>query len=185
MKCVLFDAAPMHADNFVKLAKDGFYDGLLFHRVIDNFMIQTGDPDSRNAGDGVMLGAGGPEYTIPPEFHPDLYHRKGVLAAARQGDHINPGKESNGSQFYIVKGKKLTDAEMDAMEAGGSHIRFTGQQRTVYKNLGGTPHLDYSYTVFGEVVEGLWVIDRISAVPTDQHDRPLEDVRIMRITVLR
>ncbi|MFC2111851.1 peptidylprolyl isomerase [Bacteroidota bacterium] len=185
MKCVLFEETPMHVENFVKLAKEGYYDGMLFHRVIPNFMIQTGDPNSRNAEKGVALGHGGPGYTIPAEFHPDLYHRKGVLATARQVDRINPAKESNGSQFYFVQGKKIPDAEMDAMEASGSHITFTQEQRMIYKNLGGTPHLDYSYTVFGEIIEGIEVLDEISFVPTDNRDRPIEDVRIIKVSVLK
>jgi cyclophilin family peptidyl-prolyl cis-trans isomerase len=185
MKCILYGETPMHADNFVKLARQGFYDGLLFHRVIRDFMIQTGDPNSRNAQKGQALGYGDAGYRIPPEFHPDLYHKKGALGAARQGDRVNPGRESNGSQFYIVRGKKLTDAELDAMEKNGSHIPFTEEQRKVYRETGGAPHLDYAYTVFGEVVEGFETLDKIASVPTDSRDRPLEDVKIIRITVLK
>jgi len=185
MKCILFEETPMHAENFIKLFREGYYEGLLFHRVIHGFMIQTGDPNSRNAFKGQVLGHGGPDYTIPAEFHPDLYHRKGVLASARHGDQINPGKESNGSQFYIVQGKIISDAEMDAMESNGSHIKFTDEQRMIYKNIGGTPHLDYSYTVFGEITEGLEVLDKIASVPTDNRDRPLEDVKIISIKVLK
>jgi cyclophilin family peptidyl-prolyl cis-trans isomerase len=185
MKCILFEETPMHAENFVKLFREGYYDGVLFHRVIRDFMIQTGDPDSKNAQKGEVLGHGGPDYTIPAEFHPDLYHRKGVLASARQGDQLNPGKESNGSQFYIVQGKIISDAEMDAMEANGSHIKFTNEQRMVYRSIGGTPHLDYSYTVFGEVTEGLEVLDKIASLPTDNRGRPHEDVKIISIKVLK
>lgn len=184
MKCGLFEETPMHAENFIKLAKEGFYEGILFHRVMNNFMIQCGDPLSKKAQKGQALGYGDPGYTIPPEFHPDLYHRKGVMATARQPDQINPNKESNGSQFYFVQGIKLSDQQLDAMEKDGSHISFTPEQRMIYKSIGGTPHLDYSYTVFGEVLEGLEIIDKIAAVPVDQRNRPIEDVKIIRVTVL-
>ena len=185
IKCILYQETPMHSDNFVQLARDGFYDGLLFHRVIRDFMIQTGDPYSRNARKGVALGYGDAGYTIPAEFHPALYHKKGALAAARQGDGVNPNRESNGSQFYIVLGKKFSEAELDAMENNGSHIPFTADQRVQYRNAGGTPHLDYSYSVFGEVVEGFEIVDKIAAVSTDDRDRPLEDVKIIRVSVLK
>ena len=185
MKCVLYEEASMHADNFIKLVKESFYDGILFHRVIPDFMIQTGDPNSKNAAKGVSLGQGGPGYTVPAEFHPDLYHRKGVLAAARLGDNINPSRESSGSQFYIVQGKKITDSEMNSIESNGTHITFSQEQRIIYKNLGGTPHLDYSYTVFGEIINGFDVLDKIASVPTDNRNRPLEDVRIIKVTVLK
>lgn len=185
MKCILYQETPMHAENFVELSAKGFYDGLLFHRVISDFMIQTGDPDSRAAQKGVMLGYSDSGYKIPAEFHPDLYHRKGILAAARQGDQVNPGRESNGSQFYIVQGKIFTDEELNVMEAGGGHIAFTQEQRMYYTTIGGTPHLDYAYTVFGEVTEGLDVIDKIAYVQTDGNNRPIEDVMIIKITVLK
>jgi peptidyl-prolyl cis-trans isomerase B (cyclophilin B) len=184
IKCILYEETPFHTENFVSLASQGFYEGLLFHRVIQDFMIQTGDPGSRNAPQGAALGYGDAGYTIPGEFHPSLYHKKGVLAAARQGDQVNPARESNSSQFYIVQGMKMTDAELDAMEASGAHIKFTPEQREIYREQGGTPHLDYAYSVFGEVVEGLDVIAKIASVPTDERDRPLNDVRIIRITVL-
>ncbi len=182
--CILYEETPMHSENFLGLARKGFYDGLLFHRVISGFMIQTGDPNSRNAQAGDALGSGDPGYRIPAEFHPSLYHKRGALGAARQGDRVNPGRESNGSQFYIVQGKKFSDAELNSMEARGTHIRFTPQQRELYRKTGGSPHLDYSYTVFGEVIGGFGVLDDIASVPTDSRDRPLEDVRIIRITVL-
>lgn len=185
MKCILYNETPMHAENFIELASKGFYDGLLFHRVINGFMIQTGDPGSRDAKKGAMLGFGDSGYTIPGEFHPDLYHRKGVLAAARQGDHVNPGRESNGSQFYIVQGQIISEEQLNAMEEGGGHIPFTQEQKMYYTSLGGTPHLDYAYTVFGEVTEGLEIIDRIASVQTDGNDRPLEDVKIISISVLK
>ena len=175
----------MHADNLVELANKGFYNGLLFHRVISDFMVQTGDPNSRDAGKGERLGFGDSGYLVPAEFHPDLYHKKGALASARQGDHVNPGRESNGSQFYIVQGKQFTNEDLDAFEAGGGHIAFTAEQRMHYTVMGGAPHLDYSYTVFGEVIEGFDVVDKIAAVQTDGNDRPVEDVKIISITVLK
>jgi cyclophilin family peptidyl-prolyl cis-trans isomerase len=181
----LYDQTPFHQENFLKLIGEHYYDGLLFHRVIKDFMIQTGDPDSKDAKPGQLLGRGGPDYTIPAEFVPELYHRKGAIAAARQGDRINPKKESSGSQFYIVEGRKYTDQELDAMEQRNMHIRFTDEQREVYKTLGGTPHLDYSYTVFGQVTDGLNVLDSIANVPTDKNNRPLKDVKIITIKVLK
>lgn len=185
MKCILYEQTPMHADNFIKLVNDGTYNGVLFHRVIKDFMIQTGDPDSKNAAKGTVVGSGGPGYRVPAEFHPDLYHKKGALAAARQGDQTNPNRESNGSQFYIVLGKVFSDEQLDQMESAGSHIKFTSEQRMFYKALGGTPHLDYEYTVFGEVIDGIDVIDAIAAEPTNEIDRPLEDVKIIKISVLK
>jgi peptidyl-prolyl cis-trans isomerase B (cyclophilin B) len=184
MKCILYEQTPMHTENFVELVKKGTYNGVLFHRVIKDFMIQTGDPESKNAPGGDMLGSGGVGYTIPAEFHPDLYHKKGAIASARQGDQTNPNRESNGSQFYIVQGEIFTDAQLDHFEKAGAHIRFTAEQRMLYKALGGSPHLDYAYTVFGEVVEGLEVIDAIAAVQTDRHNRPLKDVKVNKISIL-
>jgi peptidyl-prolyl cis-trans isomerase B (cyclophilin B) len=174
----------MHTYNFIELVNEGIYNGVLFHRVIKDFMIQTGDPDTKNAEKGALLGRGGPGYTIPPEFHPDYYHKKGALASARQGDKINPSRESNGSQFYIVQGKIYTDEKLDKMESSGSHIRFTPEQRMVYKSIGGAPHLDYAYTVFGEVIEGHDIIDVIASEPIDDNKRPLKDVKIIKITLL-
>ncbi len=185
MKCILYEQTPMHADNFINLVNDGTYNGVLFHRVIKDFMIQTGDPDSKNAAKGAVAGSGGPGYRIPAEFHPDLYHKKGALAAARQGDQTNPNRESNGSQFYIVHGAAFSDEQLDQMESAGSHIKFTAEQRMFYKALGGTPHLDYEYTVFGEVIDGIEVIDAIASEPTNETDRPLEDVKIIKISVLK
>lgn len=185
MKCILYEQTPMHADNFIQLVNDGTYNGVLFHRVIKDFMIQTGDPESKNAAKGALVGSGGPGYRVPAEFHPDLYHKKGALAAARQGDQTNPNRESNGSQFYIVHGEVFSDEQLDQMESSGAHIKFTAEQRMYYKSLGGTPHLDYGYTVFGEVIEGIEVIDAISSEPTDERDRPLEDVKIIKITVFK
>jgi len=185
MKCILYEQTPMHADNFIKLVKNGTYNGVLFHRVIKDFMIQTGDPDSKNAAQGTLVGTGGVGYLVPAEFHPDLYHKNGAIAAARQGDQTNPNRESNGSQFYIVKGEIFSDEQLDQMESAEAHIKFTAEQRMVYKAVGGTPHLDYAYTVFGEVIEGFEVIDKITSEPVDERDRPLEDVKIIKITVLK
>lgn len=172
----LYNETPKHRDNFSKLALEGYYDGLLFHRVIENFMIQGGDPNSRYAGEKQRLGEGGPDYRIDAEFNDSLYHKKGVIAAARND---NPEKASSGSHFYLVQGRTFTDAGLDSLE----QLRLGGRkippyQREVYKSLGGTPHLDQNYTVFGEVVHGIGLIDQIAAEPTDQYDRPLEDQRI-------
>ncbi len=230
----LYDETPLHRDNFLKLAGEGFYDGVLFHRVINHFMIQGGDPASKAAKPGERLGNGGPGYTIPAEFVPGLVHKKGALAAARLGDQANPLKASSGSQFYIVHGKVWRPGELDTLEMqtnrglrqnilrtvfspfqeemnrfrqennqdalnrkvtelqarvdslyeAAPKTRFTEQQRQLYTTVGGSPHLDGGYTVFGEVVEGLEVIDKIAAVKTDQSNRPLQDIR-MNIKVIR
>lgn len=185
MKCILYEETPMHAENFLELVQKGFYNGLSFHRVIKEFMIQTGDPDSRKATGGALPEHGDVGYTIPAEFYPDLYHRKGAMGAARQGDQVNPNRESDGSQFYIVQGKVFSDEELDQMERSGAHIKFTDEQRQVYKTLGGTPHLDYAYTVFGQVIDGFDVIDAIAATPTDNRDRPLVDVKLINISILK
>lgn len=177
----LYNETPKHRDNFIKLVKEGYYNDLLFHRVIKDFMIQGGDPDSRNAGPNVQLGAGGPNYKIPAEIIPGLYHKKGALAAARQGDQVNPQKMSSGSQFYIVQGKKSSPAELEQLSRGYG-INFSPEQKEVYSTIGGTPFLDNSYTVFGEVVKGLDVIDKIAAVKTMYGDRPAVDVK-MKITM--
>ncbi len=184
----LSDSTPLHRDNFVKLVKQGYYDSVLFHRVIKNFMIQSGDPNSKHAGAGDELGNGGPPYTIPAEFRASLFHHKGVIAAAREGDDVNPQKASSGSQFYIVQGKIFTDAGLDSVET----YRLKGRkipagEREVYKTLGGSPHLDQGYTVFGEVVEGLSIVDSIAIVPTSgrPYDRPLQEVRILKMKLVR
>ncbi|HEY6083459.1 MAG TPA: peptidylprolyl isomerase [Chitinophagaceae bacterium] len=172
----LSDETPHHRDNFIKLVKKHFYDGLLFHRVIKNFMIQGGDPDSKHAKAGEMLGNGDVGYTIPAEFRPDLFHQKGALAAARDN---NPERASSGCQFYIVEGKKYTDEELDNLEQtrlGGRKI--PAAHREIYKTAGGTPWLDQNYTVFGQVIKGLDVLDKIAAVKTDPNDRPLKDVKM-------
>jgi cyclophilin family peptidyl-prolyl cis-trans isomerase len=229
MKIKLYDETPRHRDNFIRLTKDGFYNNLLFHRVINEFMIQGGDPDSKNAKPGVQLGNGGPGYDLPAEIRfPQLFHKKGVIAAAREGDNVNPEKKSSGSQFYITQGKIFTDEELDKIEERingmkknqvyyslmsaqknslitlqkeGKFDEYTTLQqkikeeaeqkikkltkytipeniREVYKTVGGTPHLDTNYTVFGEVIEGLNVIDSIATVETDPNNRPLKDIKM-------
>lgn len=183
----LSDATPLHRDNFLKLVKSGYYDGVLFHRVISQFMIQTGDPDSKGAPAGQPLGNGSPGYTIPAEFRPALFHRKGVIAAAREGDQVNPSKASSGSQFYIVQGKKFTDGAMDTLERR-RNIVIPADQREVYKTIGGTPHLDQQYTVFGQLIRGEDVLDRIAATPTSKaadRDRPLQDIRIVKARLVK
>jgi cyclophilin family peptidyl-prolyl cis-trans isomerase len=184
----LSDSTPLHRDNFLKLVKQHFYDSILFHRVIRNFMIQTGDPESKQAKPNVILGNGGPEYTVPAEFRPALFHKKGMVAAARTGDDVNPQKASSGSQFYIVQGKKFTDGGLDSVET----FRLKGRKlpaahREVYKTLGGAPHLDQHYTVFGEVIKGLEVVDSIAATPVNRvaGDRPVADVRIIKAILVK
>ncbi|MBL7750415.1 MAG: peptidylprolyl isomerase [Chitinophagaceae bacterium] len=182
----LSDSTPLHRDNFLRMVKIGYFDSLLFHRVIKEFMIQGGDPESKRAAKGQPLGSGGPSFRIPAEFRPGLFHKKGVIAAARNN---NPEKASSPSQFYIVQGKKYTDAELDNLEK----TRLEGRsiplvQREVYKTLGGTPQLDQNYTVFGEVVKGLEVVDKIAGVETSKgpdRDRPLEDVRIIHAQLIK
>ncbi len=180
MLAELFASTPLHRDNFVKLAEAGFYDGLLFHRVINGFMIQGGDPMSRSASPGQMLGMGGPGYQIPAEFVDSLIHLKGAIAAARTN---NPKKESSGSQFYIVQGSPVTEAQLDQIERMRG-FRYTPEQRAAYLKQGGTPHLDREYTVFGRVIEGLDVIDKIAAVETQPGDRPKKDVW-MKVRVIK
>lgn len=170
----LYDKTPRHRDNFLKLANEGFYDSLLFHRVMNNFMIQGGDPQSKNAQPGIMLGAGDVGYTIPAEFDSTLYHKKGALAAARNN---NPEKASSGCQFYIVQGKIYTDDELNRIEMQNG-IKFSSAKRMTYKMLGGTPHLDMNYTVFGEVESGLEVVDMIAIAARNNSNRPLKDIRM-------
>ena len=235
IKVKLYNETPKHRDNFIKLVKDGMYEGTLFHRVIKDFMIQAGDPDSKNAPKGKMLGAGDVGYTIPAEFvYPKFFHKKGALSAARQGDNVNPKKESSGCQFYIVTGKVYNDSTLLSMESqmnenkinvifntlAQKHMKeiykmrkandenglydlqeklfaeaqeiaakqpefhFTPEQIEAYTTVGGTPHLDGEYTVFGEVVEGMDVVDKIQQVKTDRSDRPEEDVKIIKATIL-
>lgn len=231
----LFGDTPQHRDNFLKLVKDGYYDGVLFHRVIDQFMIQTGDPDSKNAPAGKRLGAGGPDYTLPAEVvYPKHFHYRGALAAARQADQVNPERRSSGSQFYIVTGKPYTPESLSQMEQQLSMMRkqeifnklasenrekiidlrrnrnqaglqelqdslialtdaqvkanppkFTPEQTQAYTTVGGTPHLDNQYTVFGEVVSGMDVVEKIEKAQTDASDRPLDDIRIISAKVVK
>ena len=226
----LYDETPIHRDNFVKLVKEGYYDGTLFHRVIKDFMIQGGDPDSKGAPAGKMLGVGGPDYTLEAEIKDNLYHKRGALAAARQGDEVNPERRSSGSQFYIVWGQvykenqlnqlgkqirmqKVQDAFNDLAKARREEIMqmrrernraglqelqdqliaeaenkvgkqgLTDQQMQLYSTVGGTPHLDGQYTVFGEVEEGLNVVEQIQNTATGRGDRPTNDID-MRMTII-
>jgi len=185
----LYDSTPLHRDNFLKLVKSHYYDSMLFHRIIQNFMIQAGDPNSKRAQPHQPLGNGGPAYTIPAEFGVTLYHKKGVLAAARMGDNVNPEKRSSGSQFYIVQGRTFTDAELDSVEIARLQGRkLPSHHREVYKTTGGTPQLDQNYTVFGEVVKGLEVVDKIASLATSKaqdRDRPLQDVRIIEARLIK
>ena len=227
----LYDATPLHKANFIKLIKQGYFDDLLFHRVIEDFMIQGGDPNSLNAKQGIMLGEGGPDYTIPAEFVDNLFHKKGAIAAARQGDDVNPEMRSAGSQFYIVQGKVLTDGDVkkiedrinasrlnklvtqyideaknEAYNTGGmidyqiilpnarkkaeeqfkaeGYYKIPKDKLKVYQTIGGTPHLDNAYTVFGEIIEGLEVIDKIASTETDKNNRPVRDIK-MRISKVK
>lgn len=182
---VLYDDTPIHKDNLLELIKKNFYDGVLFHRVIPGFMVQAGDPTSKTAKPGDRLGSNGPGYTIPAEFRPNRYHKKGALAAARLGDAANPKKESSGSQFYIVTGKVWSVNELDQMEKGNQHPKFTEEQRKVYTTTGGYPPLDYQYSVFGEVTDGMDVVEKISKVDREPSDRPKVDVKIISFTVIK
>ena len=234
MVLLLYDQTPQHRDNFVKLTQEGYFDGLLFHRVINHFMIQGGDPQSKNAPSGQRLGNGGPNYTILAEIKPEFFHKKGVLAAARTPDSTNPEKRSSGSQFYIVQGEIFTDGGLDSLETEMNHrqaqqinqavfnehkaelnklmqagqrdsfnvriaeikelasrkvaeaepYKISPEKRAVYKSIGGYPSLDGGYTVFGEMIEGFDVLDKIAAVETDQFDRPKENVT-MKVKVLK
>ena len=226
----LYDETPIHRDNFLKLAKEGYYDGTLFHRVIKGFMIQGGDPDSKNAPAGKMLGVGGPDYTLQAEIKDNLFHKRGALAAARQGDEVNPERRSSGSQFYIVWGdiynegqlrqfskqlrmQKVQDAfnalaaehkaeimqmRRDRNRAGLQELQdklvaeaeskvgkdgLTEEQLQLYSTLGGTPHLDGQYTVFGEVEEGLEIVEMIQGTATGRADRPLDDIEMRMVVV--
>lgn len=229
----LYNDTPLHRDNFLKLVKEGFYDGVLFHRVIDNFMIQTGDPNSKIARPGQRLGSGDPGYTIEAEIqYPKHFHKYGALSAARTGDNVNPEKRSSGSQFYIVTGQKVDERQLEMMnmrknqEAVGKEFRSLAMQyrdsisamqsagdqegledlrlklvreaeakvnvspmsdyvREEYMKNGGTPHLDGDYTVFGEVVKGMDVVEKIQKVETDSADRPKEDVKVISAKILK
>lgn len=177
IEVILYNNTPKHRDNFIKLAEEGFYDDLLFHRVVNGFMIQGGDPDSKDAAPGQALGRGGPGYQIDAEI--GAPHLRGALAAARDG---NPLKRSSGSQFYIVQGRPVTEEALNQMEAQKS-IKYSPEQREVYKNEGGSPFLDGEYTVFGEVISGMEVVDQIAEMNTDPNNRPTEDVR-MKVRIL-
>ena len=184
----LYDETPLHRENFIKLAEEHYFDSLLFHRVIEDFMIQGGDPNSRNAEPGQFLGDGDPGYTVPAEFRLDegIYHKRGVIGAAREGNDVNPEMASCASQFYFVWGKVFDDEGLDRTqeridrETGGK-VKLTPEMREYYKTYGGTPHLDGQYTVFGEITEGLDVVEAIQKMDTDENDRPLTDVRIMKV----
>lgn len=180
----LFGDTPKHRDNFVKLVKEGYYDGTLFHRVIRDFMIQGGDPDSKNAPAGKMLGEGDPGYTIEAEFiYPKHFHKRGALAAARTGDYVNPERRSSGSQFYIVTGQIFNPHTLSRAASRVPGGKFTEEQIKAYTTVGGAPHLDGQYTVFGEVTKGMDVVDKIQMVATDANDRPEEDVRVIKMTL--
>ncbi len=189
IKIELFDNTPQHRDNFKKLVKEGFYDSLLFHRVIPEFMIQGGDPDSKNAAFGQNLGTGGPGYTIPAEIIrnesglPNV-HIRGMLAAARMGDQMNPKKESSGSQFYIVQGKKTDEAFLRQVESARG-FKYSEEQIRQYKELGGTPHLDGEYTVFGKVISGLEVVEVISRASANAANRPNTNIRIIKAKIVK
>jgi cyclophilin family peptidyl-prolyl cis-trans isomerase len=181
----LSDSTPLHRNNFLKLVNQHFYDGILFHRVMSQFMVQAGDPKSKTARPGEALGQGGPGYTVPAEMRPYLFHKKGALAAARTPDEINPTRESNGSQFYLVHGRIYSEEELSSVETRLNGYKIPEAHREVYKTLGGTPSLDQKYTVFGEVIKGISVIDSIAAVPTGERNRPVEDVRIIKATLIK
>ncbi|MBN1252975.1 MAG: peptidylprolyl isomerase [Bacteroidales bacterium] len=240
LKVKLYDETPEHKNNFLKLIDEKFYEGVLFHRVIADFMIQAGDPDSKTAQEGQALGSGGPGYTIPAEFNPKFIHKKGALSAARTGDQVNPEKRSSGSQFYIVQGSIFNDEQLTQMETQSEmnqllpfirtyiqnpenesiqkeianfqntrnekgldsliniiteivkkehpeikSLKYTEEQKNIYKTIGGTPHLDGAYTVFGEVVEGLDIIDKIASVKRDKNDRPIDDIKIISMKIIK
>lgn len=184
----LYNETPIHRDNFIRLAGEHYFDSLLFHRVIDNFVIQGGDPTSKYAQPGAMLGDGEPDYRLPPEFRLDkgIFHHRGTVNAAREGDDTNPDRESCASQFCFMMGSPMTDEQLDRAQARldrqtGGTVKLTPEMREVYKLMGGSPHLDGQYTVFGEVISGMDVLEAIQKVATDENDRPLEDVRMLRV----
>ena len=191
IRIALFNETPQHRDNFLKLVRMQVYDSLLFHRVIKDFMIQSGDLNSRHAQPGQQLGSGELDYTQEAEFRlPQLYHRRGMVAAARESDNVNPERRSGACQFYIVWGKIFDDRmiyrvqdRLDSLTQG--QVKLTPEMIETYKTVGGTPHLDGQYTVFGEVTEGLDVVDRIQQVATDKYSRPLQDIRILRATITK
>lgn len=182
IKIELYNDTPVHSNNFVKLTKEGYYDGMLFHRVIEGFMIQGGDPDSKTAASGERLGSGGPGYTLPAEIIPNHFHKRGAIAAARTGDQGNPMRRSSGSQFYIVHGQKTPASQLKAYSRYG--FEFSDEQLKTYEEIGGAPTLDAQYTVFGEVVDGMEVVDMIASAQKDGADRPKEDIKIIKATVI-
>jgi cyclophilin family peptidyl-prolyl cis-trans isomerase len=183
MTIKLYNETPIHRDNFIKLVKEKYYNGILFHRVINQFMIQAGDPGSRNALPDAQLGSGGPGYTLPAEIIPKYFHKFGALSAARIGDNFNPQRRSSGSQFYIVQGKTYTAQELTSFESG-LNTNWTEEQIKAYTTIGGTPHLDAQYTVFGELIEGFEVLTKIASVKTGVGDRPIENVKILEMIIL-
>jgi len=188
MKAELFNFTPQHRDNFIKLADEGYYDGLLFHRIMQGFMVQGGDPDSKNAPPEKMLGQGDPGYTVPAEIVPGAYHFKGALAAARQPDQVNPERASSGSQFYIVHGTPTPQQQLqgyvDQKNQRGIRVTYSQPQVDYYKTQGGSPVLDMEYTVFGQVIEGLHIVDKLATVPTGMANRPLQDLK-MKVSVIK
>ena len=190
IRIALFNETPQHRDNFMKLVRMEFYDSLLFHRVIKDFMIQGGDLHSKHAAPGKMLGEGELDYTIEPEFRlPQIYHRRGVIASARESDRVNPERRSGAAQFYIVWGKVYDDKRLAKVQerldsATNGQVKLTPEMIETYKTVGGTPHLDGQYTVFGEVTQGLDIVERIMQVETDKNDRPLNDVRILKVKII-
>lgn len=191
IRIALYDETPQHRDNFLKLVKMNVYDSLLFHRVIKDFMIQSGDINSKHAQPGQLLGTGDFDYTQEPEFRlPQLFHRRGVVAMAREGDDVNPEMRSSACQFYIVWGRVLDDKKLNQIQerldsTTQGRVKLTPEMMATYKTIGGTPHLDGQYTVFGEVTEGMDIVDCIQQQPTDKYARPLEDIRILKATVTK
>ncbi len=187
----LYNETPQHRDNFLKNVKEGVYDGQLFHRVIKDFMIQAGDPASKTATKGQMLGDSDDKYTVPAEIvYPKLFHKRGAVAAARESDDVNPQRASSATQFYIVWGRKFSDNQLAWAQERidkytNGQIKITPEIGNIYKTVGGTPHLDGSYTVFGEVLEGLDIVERIQTATTDDNDRPINDIRIVKATVIK
>lgn len=186
---MLYNQTPLHRDNFVKLCNGSVYNNVLFHRVIKEFMVQAGDPESKKQEPGRLYGDGDLGYSIVAEIKPELFHKRGVLAAAREGDRVNPERKSSASQFYIVVGKRFTDQELDNLEkrvaraTGVADYKISPEKREIYRSLGGTPHLDMQYTVFGEVLKGMEIVEKISKVDTDQNDRPMDDICIISTKV--
>lgn len=185
----LSDSTPLHRDNFIRLVKANYFDSILFHRVISGFMIQAGDPNSKRAVPGQMLGNGGPGYTLPAEIRPSLFHQRGMLAAAREGDEKNPERKSSASQFYIVQGRTYRSGELDTVEIRRlKGAKISDERRAVYTQTGGSPHLDGQYTIFGRLLQGFDVLDRIATTPTSKgfdRDRPLNDVRILSVKLVK